>query len=40
MTNEVAGHVMDDACAFAEFYLWQKMCRVRVAVRTPLGSVV
>src|SRR3546814_784444 len=28
MKNEVADHVMDDACAFATIYLWQKLCVV------------
>ena len=39
-TNEVADHVMDDACAFAKFYLWQKRCAVRVGMHTVLEGVV
>jgi hypothetical protein len=36
---EVAGHAMDDACAFSEFYLGQKLCRVRVAVHKALEGI-
>ena len=39
MTNEVADHVMDDACAFVEFYLWQKWCAVGVGMHTALEGV-
>lgn len=39
-TNEVADHVMDDACAFAKFYLWQKWCTVRVGAHAVLEGEV
>lgn len=39
MQNEVADHVMDDACAIADIYLWQKLCVVRVEGYMVLGGV-
>jgi hypothetical protein len=38
--HEVADHVMDDACAFAKNYLWQKWRTVRVGTHAALEGVV
>ena len=39
-TNEVADHVMDDACAFAKFYLQRKWCTVGVGMHAALEGEV
>lgn len=39
MQIEVADHVMDDAWAFAKFYLWQKLYVVGSGWHTALEGV-
>jgi len=39
MTNKGDDHVMDDACAFSEFYLREKMYRDRAAKQNVRGGI-